>query len=169
MHAASFLTRLNKAPWLLAAVVLSLAFPVNAYARSVACLTADGKTKCFHSKLSCAERVHDFRSGNPSCVDYALMKKPSDAVFLTRERGGSASITIGGKRIPIASAALESFLDRKEAEASASQRRGISEKLVADRFRTELEAFLKTDNGLVSEQRLIEISRELNIPVPGKR
>jgi hypothetical protein len=169
MHAASFFTRLTKVQWLLAAVVLSLAFPGNAYAKSVACLATKSGTICFHSKLSCSQRIHDFRSGNPSCVDYALMKKPSDAVFLTRERGGSASITIGGKKIQIASAALESFLDRKEAEASAPQRRGTSEKLMADRFRMDLEAFLKTDKGLVSDQRLTEISRELNIPVPGKR
>ncbi len=169
MQFESWLTRLNKTRCLLAAIVLVLAFPGSAYAKSVACLTAKGKTTCYHSKLSCKERVHDFRSGNPSCVDYARMKRPSDAVFLTREGRGSASITIGGKRIQIASAALESFLDRKEAEASASQRRGIPEKLTADKFRTELEAFLKTDDGLVSEQRLTEISRELNIPVPGRR
>lgn len=158
----------KRAPYLILAVAVTLGlFPKGASARSVACLAHSGGVTCFFSRLACRQRVHDFSSGNPSCVDFAMTDRRPGSVSLQRERGGSASITIDGKRTRIASEELESFLDRsmREARAAARSRDGRSEKEAAERFRRELEAFLEADGWLVSDRTLSDLSRELRVPI----
>ena len=163
MKYLSFLTKLKKAQYFFLVAVIMLGFANEISARCVICMYASGRTACFFSKRSCAEVYDSHYQGNPSCGDYIIANQSS--AYLNREKGGTASITNQGKTIQIASDKLESFLDSKVKEANANIQRGTSKEMIAEKFRKELESFLKTDRGFVSEKSLIEISKELGIPI----
>ncbi len=169
MKHLSFLTRLKKVQYFLLVAVIMLGFANEVSARCVICLYASGKTACFFSKRSCAQVDDIHYQGNPACVDYIIANQSSGSVSLNREKDGLASITDNGKRIQIASDKLESFLDSKIKEANANIQRGTSKEMIAEKFRKELEAFLKTDNGFVSENSLKQISKEFHIPITVKK
>ncbi len=153
----------------LATVFTTLVLPNKANAKSVVCVHGGG---CVYSLLSCEDREFEiYRKGGyrgsgtgVGCADYKIAGKPSGSVFLDRGNGGRPSITNDGKRIPIASVALESFLDSKMKEAKTIKKDDPSRKIFDEKFRKEFETLLSTDKG-ISEEGVIAMSRKLNIPI----
>ena len=148
------------------ATAATLAFPTTSHAKSVMCVAGYG---CIHSERSCADRFgsnyqSELANSFGACLDYAIANKPAGSVVLHRGAGRPASITIDGKNSRIASAGLESFLDRSLKDERIWKQSRTRDSKFAKKFVTDLRAFLARDRG-ISEDGLRALSRDLKLPI----
>lgn len=155
MKYLSFLTRLKKAQYFFLVAVIMLGFASEVSATW--CVVCWGKYGCMAIHAACGD-FH--RPRTSTCFDVAIAFKPSDHLF--REKDGGASFTIDGKSYKIASDACESFLlNKKTIDANSTTQ--------DEKFQKEFEAFMKTDRGFVSDNRLNQISKEFHIPITNRK
>lgn len=148
------------------ATAATLALPATARAKSVMCVAGYG---CIHSERSCEDRFgsnyqKELANSFGACVNYAIANRPEGSVELHRRDGRPASITIDGKESRIASAALESFLDRSLKDERVWKHSRARDSKFTKKFMTDLRAFLAKDPG-ISEDGLRALSRDLKIPI----
>lgn len=148
------------------ATAATLILPKTAHAKSVMCVAGYG---CIHSERSCEDRFGanyktELANSFGACVNYAIAQKPAGSVVLHRGGGRPASITIDGKESRIASAGLESFLDRSLKDERVWKQSRTPDSKFAKQFMTDLRAFLAKDPG-ISEDGLRALSRDLKIPI----
>ena len=149
----------KKTQYLLFITIIILAFSTEVSAKwCVVCMDGYG---CMAINAGCG----DFSRPKKSTCRDLLRFNPTD--HLNREKGGSASFTIDGVKIPIASDAIELFLMRNAGDRptqSASNAKGIDIYLVI-KDENELKKLLQTDRGGVSDARLNQFSHEFGIPI----
>ncbi|MDP2037620.1 MAG: carboxypeptidase-like regulatory domain-containing protein [Ignavibacteria bacterium] len=174
MKYLSFLTRLKKTRYFILVAVIMLAFTNNASAKwSVLCNTCCSSkpvTKCWAYRVSCDWYGSLIGSGwtdTWTCRDLDLKSYKPGSYSLNRGTGGTASFTIEGNIINIGSDASEAFLMRKLKNVNEAMRSSdkTTQKTIIEEFQKEYNAFMQTDRGVVSDNRLSQISRELNIEV----
>ncbi len=97
-----------------------------------------------------------YESSGPGdlCRDHASITMVRPGSYLVHHANGTASIDSGGMREPVMSDKLENFLKTRG-------RKNLSN----DALRKELTVLSKPDDGKVSKSRLLQISKDLNIPI----
>lgn len=148
------------------ATTATLALPATAQAKSVMCVAGYG---CIHSERSCEHRFGsnyqaELANSFGACVNYAITQKPAGSVVLHQRAGQPASITIDGKESRIASAELESFLDRSLRDERVWRQGKTTDSRFTKQFMADLRAFLAKDRG-ISDDGLRALSRDLKIPI----
>jgi len=104
-----------------------------------------------------------------TCNDWSPAINKPLSFRLNREKAGGASLEIDGEITPIASDAFESSLTKSTVTVNTGSGDGTLRKTEREKQQKEIEEFMRTDKGLVSDARLDEISRQLGISITVKK
>ena len=125
----------------------------------------DGVTsmQCFNFSGKCDDEKNlaglgELFPGGWTCAMSGIAVQETGSVHLIAAKDGSASVVVGGVRTPVGSDDFLEFVNRLQRE---NQGMRVNTEVLRGRF----DAFLDTDNGVVSNARLKELSRELGVPI----
>lgn len=125
----------------------------------------DGVTsvKCFNFSGKCDDEKNlaglgELFPGGWTCAMSGIAVQDTGSVHLIAAKDGSASVVVGGVRTPVGSDDFLKFVNRMLRE---NQGLRVNTQALQGQFDT----FLDTDNGVVANARLQELSRELGVPI----
>jgi len=125
----------------------------------------DGVTsmQCFNFSGKCDDEKNlaglgELFPGGWTCAMSGIALQETGSVHLIAAKDGSVSVVVGGVRTPVGSDDFLEFVNRL-------QRENQGMRVNTEVLQGQLDAFLDTDNRVVSNVRLQELSRELGVPI----